>query len=119
MDELDWERWPNFTKAEMTCSCGCGRADMNPDFMDRLQAIRKRFGPLRVTSGFRCPDHPVEARKAKPGMHGRGRAVDVAVIGGARMELIRLALALGMRGFGFGRSFQHLDDRENYASWTY
>ena len=119
MTEWDTELTPNFTRDEMKCSCGCGRSDMDGDFMIKLQAIRDSFGPLRVTSAFRCENHPVEAVKERPGTHGQGRAVDVAVVGGARMALIRVAMGNGMRGFGFGKTFQHLDDRDKYQSWTY
>ena len=120
MTELDWDRWPNFSKEEMACSC-CGEAKMDPDFMDRLQSIRWYYGAMKITSAYRCPNHPAERKKKKPGtgMHSQGRAVDVASTGGSRMLLIQIALGQGMRGFGFGRTFQHLDDRENYASWTY
>lgn len=119
----DWHpsTTPNFSPSEMGCKCGkCdGSAKMDQAFMVKLQAIRDIVGPMTVTSGYRCPQHPVEARKATPGMHGRGRAVDIAMIGGKRMLLIRAAMINGMRGFGFGASFQHLDDRDDFASWTY
>ncbi len=55
---IDWDDYPNFVEAEFACKCGCGLADMDPDFMRRLQAIRDDFGrPMIITSGFRCPAH--------------------------------------------------------------
>lgn len=121
MTELDWSKYPNFTPKEMGCKCGnCdGSAHMDQVFMEKLQAIRDVVGPMSITSAYRCPLHPVEAKKAKPGMHGQGRAVDVAMVDGERMKLIRFAMVKGMRGFGFGKTFQHIDDRENFMSWTY
>ena len=37
---MDWSVYRNFRKDEFTCKCGCGRADMQPSFMGRLQALR-------------------------------------------------------------------------------
>lgn len=31
--------------------------------------------PMRVTSGYRHPTHPIEAKKAKPGEHASGLCV--------------------------------------------
>lgn len=118
---------PNFSRAELACKCGkCGgRADMDASTMDTLQALRERLGtPLTVTSGFRCPQHPVERRKASPGSHAAGRAVDIAVGSGRmRFMLLREAFALGFVGVGVSDSFIHLDtghpSAPRPASWTY
>ncbi|MHB0817715.1 D-Ala-D-Ala carboxypeptidase family metallohydrolase [Stutzerimonas stutzeri] len=96
--------WPNFSYAELRCKCGrCGStgAEMDAAFMDKLQQLRERFGQaMRLSSAYRCPAHPVEAKKAQPGEHCTGQAVDVAIQGGAALELLRLALELGFARIG-------------------
>jgi hypothetical protein len=79
---VDWSRYPNFKREEFTCRCGCGRNEMRPEFLERLQALRSVYGkPMAVTSGYRCPQHPKEAAKAQPGMHTTGLAADIGISG--------------------------------------
>ena len=109
--ELDWTRWPNFSESEMRCS-HTGRCEMDREFMDVLQAIRNEFGPMRVTSGYRHPTHPIEAKKAAPGEHTHGRCADIGVQGADAVRLIRIALKhgvvrIGVQQKGSGR-FIHL-----------
>lgn len=117
---LDWSRWPNFAEREFRCSCGCGRADMAPGFLDKLQAIRDRLGrPLIVNSGYRCPDYNMRiSTSGRGGPHTTGHAADIAAAG-ADAELVDgIAVELGITGRGVkqhgpwpGR-FLHLDDLE-------
>ena len=49
---------PNFSVNEIACKCGCGRHEMDGEFMRMLQTLRDEMqGPLKVSSGFRCEDH--------------------------------------------------------------
>ena len=59
----DWDRYPNFSRIEFACS-HTGECDMDAEFMDALQELRNQFGPMRITSGYRSPEHPIEKRKA-------------------------------------------------------
>ena len=110
----EW-RWKNFKPSDMTCK-ETGEVKYDPVFMDRLQALRDQFGkPMSISSGYRSPKHPIEARKAKPGSHASGRAVDVRVSGADALRLIELALGLGFTGIGVSQKagkpvFIHLDD---------
>ena len=98
---VDWSKYPNFTPAEFACR-HTGVALMQAEFMDRLQAIRTEYGrPLRITSGYRAPSHPAEARKGHAtGEHTLGTCADIAVQGADAVELIRIALAHGITRFG-------------------
>jgi uncharacterized protein YcbK (DUF882 family) len=112
-DNWPYERWPNFKSVELACSA-TGRCDMQPEFLDKLQRLRNELGPLRITSGYRSPQHPVELKKDVPGAHTYGRAVDVSISGVAAYELLALAKRIGFSGIGIqqrgdGR-FVHLDD---------
>ena len=49
---------PNFSVNEMTCKCGCGRHEMDGEFMRMLQTLRDEMqGPLKVSSCIRGKDH--------------------------------------------------------------
>ena len=110
---MDWRLYPNFTKAEFDCS-HCGKNEMTPEFLSKLQALRMAYGaPMRITSGFRCAQHPIEAKKIKPGAHASGCACDVAVDGQQAHKLLKLAFELGFTGIGVNQKtsgrFIHLD----------
>ena len=120
----DWSAYKHFTRGEFACKCGCGRADMQPLFMGRLQALRMIWGkPMIITSGYRCPDHPVEKAKASPGTHAQGIAADIGVSGADAVTLLRLALDANFTGIGVQQKgpgrFLHLDIREHPAIWSY
>jgi zinc D-Ala-D-Ala carboxypeptidase len=121
---MDWAAFKHFSPSEFACKCGCGRADMRPGFMGRLQALRLAYGkPMIVTSGFRCPNHPVEKAKAAPGAHAQGIAADIGVSGADALLLLRLALEANFQGIGVQQKgsgrFIHLDTREQPAIWSY
>ena len=52
---------PNFSRAEMSCRCGCGLDHMDEKFMKMLQQLRNQLGPLPVASGVRCEKHNHES----------------------------------------------------------
>jgi len=98
--------------------------------MITLEAIRKKCGfPFTITSAYRDPTHPIEAKKSKPGAHASGRAIDIAVRGDKALKLIRVAFEFGITGIGVqqkgGGRFIHLDDlglSEGFARpniWSY
>ena len=48
---------------------------MDPSFMITLEALRIKCDfPFTITSAYRDPTHPIEAKKTKPGTHSSGRA---------------------------------------------
>lgn len=129
MSELDWSRWPDFKRHEFACKCGCDRAEMDPAFMDWLQGLRTALGkPMIPTSGYRCPDHNAAvSTSGRDGPHVRGVAVDIKAAGPYAHELLRLAMARGVRGVGSGQGrpwdkrFLHLDlmDPDRPTIWGY
>ncbi len=106
--------WKYFTEDELKCSHS-GKCLMDPGFMLTLEAIRIKCDfPFTITSAYRDPTHPIEAKKAKPGTHASGRAVDIAVRGDKAIKLIKVAFEFGITGIGVqqkgGGRFIHLDD---------
>ena len=119
--------WDNFTDDELNCSC-CGEPNPNLEFielMDKVQEIRDELGfPLPITSGYRCPDHPIECKKDKFGHHTVA-AVDINVHHEQAVELLKAATAKGFTGIGISQTgaykkrFIHLDLREDPTVWSY
>lgn len=112
-----------FTEAEFACK-HCGEAKMDQEFVDRLNKLRESYGkPLKISSGYRCPQHPIEAKKTMSGMHSTGKAADVAIEGSEAVKLLALSLELGFSGIGVQQKgagrFLHLDTRDNPTIWSY
>lgn len=122
---MDWSKYPNFSKSEFDCK-HTGLNEMRPEFMDVLQSIRTEYGkPMTVTSGYRHPSHPVEAKKGHSnGEHTKGACADVACNNGAdRYRLIVIALKHGITRIGIAKTFLHLgiggDGLPNNVIWEY
>ena len=123
---MDWSKYLNFSEAELRCG-ETGECKMQADFMRRLQALREDYGkPMAITSGYRSPQHSIEASKAQPGTHARGIAVDVAVSGQDCYELMALAMKHGFTGIGVAQKgpgrFLHIDTFKGAARpnvWSY
>lgn len=119
--------YPNFTRKEMACQ-HCGAEGIKPALMDKLQELRNRYGkPMRITSAYRCPQHPIEAKKSSPGAHAFGLAADVGVEGMEAYKVLQIAFELGFTGIGVQQKgtgrFIHLDVRNGELSgptvWSY
>jgi zinc D-Ala-D-Ala carboxypeptidase len=124
---IDWGKYPNFTAKEMACQ-HCGADGIKPELMDKLQALRVKYGKaMRITSGYRCPQHPIEAKKSAPGAHALGIACDVGVEGAEAHKVLQLAFELGFTGIGVQQKgtgrFIHLDVRAGQLPgptvWSY
>lgn len=107
---MNWSNYPNFKKSEFDCK-HTGLNEMKPEFMEKLQQLRTAYGrPMHITSGYRHPTHPKEARKGHTnGEHTKGLCCDVAVTNSQdRFRLLKLAFELGFTRIGFHRGFIHL-----------
>ena len=95
---------------------------MKPEFLLKLDALRESCGlPFVITSGYRSPDHPIEAVKEIPGTHAQGIAADIKITNSAhRYTIIREALAHGFTGLGVAGDFIHVDTRGTVpVIWVY
>lgn len=116
MSEPNWAEYPNFSRHEFACQCGnCGLAEMRPELMEMLQAIRTEAGfSFPVTSGYRCPAHnQAVSSTGADGPHTTGLAVDIGVRGDQCFRVMELAFEAGFKGIGVnqkgGSRFLHLD----------
>ena len=99
-----------------------GENEMSIEFIERLDGLRSGCGfPFIVTSGYRSPNHSIEAKKEQPGQHAQGIAADIKVVGGAqRRLLVEKALEMGFTGVGVDKNFIHVDIRTTTpVLWVY
>ena len=115
---------PNFSRAELTCKCGCGRMEIPLEFVLMLERVRARVGfPMRISSGYRCPDYNERiSSTGRDGPHTKA-AVDVAVSGKDALRVLLAALREGFTGIGVQQKgtgrFIHLDRRVDPTIWSY
>lgn len=110
----------HFSENELRCKCGrCQRADMHPDFMKKLVALRVYLDfPFPLSSAFRCPEHNQRVSSTgAAGPHTTGRAVDITVRGEQAFQILAEAARFGFTGIGVAQKgstrFIHLDDLES------
>lgn len=105
----------------------CGNEGIKSSFTEKLDAIREECGfPFLISSGYRCSEHPIEAKKEKPGAHSTGHAADIAVTGEQAIRVLEIAIKHGIKRIGVnqkgGGRFIHLDtapDLPSPAIWSY
>lgn len=87
---VDHGAW--FARHELACRC-CGQALMDAQFIELLDALREDFGPIILSSAYRCPDYNAQVSSTgRDGPHTMGKAVDILVSGADAHRLLRLAL---------------------------
>ncbi len=102
-----------FKLSEFDCQ-QTGENLMSPEFLLMLDALRHECGfSFTITSGYRSPNHSIEAAKAKAGTHAQGIAADIATTDAhQRFVIVSNAVKLGFQGIGIARSFIHVDSRK-------
>lgn len=114
---VDW-RWPDFSPGEMS-SGGSGDTsgfNMDPDFMDVLQAVRVFVDkPFRINSAFRTPVWNRHVGGSKNSMHLKGRAADIHCPDDAfTAKLLQTVFNCDLiGGVGIYPTFVHIDDRSD------
>ena len=115
----------DFTSEDVACQY-TGENEISDRLLLKLDLLRARCGfPFVITSGYRSEDHPIEARKERPGTHAQGIAADIKVTDGIqRFKIVEEAIAMGFSGIGVARDFVHVDIRsldtsESPVMWTY
>lgn len=128
-------RYRYFEDWELGCRCDKCRDNpssdyMDPEFMRLVVQLREELGfAFPVTSAYRCPEHPAEAKKSSPGAHTSGKAIDIQLSGARAYRLLKAALEHGMVGVGLNQKgnhktrFVHLDMDVSQPNrpwvWTY
>jgi zinc D-Ala-D-Ala carboxypeptidase len=121
---MDWSLYPNFSPKEFTCKCGCGRVDMDEEFMAFLQDIRSDIGrKFTITSGYRCPAYEKNIGGSGKN-HPTGKAADIVAERSVMSRIVARSEAYGFTGVGVSLSgdgnFIHLDtSHKDLTVWSY
>ena len=104
---------------------GSGR-NMHEHTLLKLDQARHLFGaPMRITSGYRTPEHNRKVGGVENSAHTRGYAADISTAGMRERDVVRLIACLTKVGFdriGRGKTFVHVDDdpeKPSPAYWDY
>lgn len=112
----------NFSVWEFSCPC-CLVVIIKVEFVERLQKVRDKYGPLKINSGFRCEKHNKEVGGKPKSSHRKGWAADIACPNSySRFQLIRDLMEAGFKRIGIGRDFIHADedpDKPAELMWLY
>lgn len=70
----------NFSSNEFQCPCSkCTDQFIDQKLVDKLQQVRDTYGkPIKVNSGYRCPEHNAAVGGKIGSAHMSGLAVDIA-----------------------------------------
>lgn len=102
----------NFTWDEMACPC-CNECIMDVDFMYNLQKVRNDFGPMTVTSAYRCSKHNQKIGGSPNSQHKAGKAADIRVSDpNQKYKLVQIAMRNGFSNIGVYDRHVHIDTRE-------
>jgi len=112
---------PHFYDTEFACKC-CGQIGDQKQLMilvARLEMLRSKFNrPIKVISGYRCPDHNKKCGGALKSQHLLTQAADIQVDGISPERIARYAHGI-FNGIGLYDTFTHVDTRTKRASWDH
>ena len=112
-----------FKRKEFACRCGCGFDVVDAELLELLTMIREHYQrPVAILSGCRCLAHNTRVGGAKASQHMLGKAVDFNVVGvtpAEVQEFLNNTLPKDKYGVGYGKTFTHLDVRDNPARFHY
>lgn len=112
-----------FKRKEFACKCGCGFDAVDVELLELCTMIREHFGkPMTITSACRCESHNAKVGGAKSSQHKLGKAVDFQIRDVSPQEVqsvLDSMLPTNKYGLGYGKTFTHIDVRENGARFNY
>lgn len=102
----------------MACRCGCGLDTADAELIAILQAVRDKFGPVRITSGNRCHVHNEKEGGSKGSRHIRSRAADFIPLEAELKDVHRfIDDNYPNTGLGLYSGWIHVDSRGYKARW--
>lgn len=127
MTTINTKNFDPSTDPKLLCTCGhedCDQRSISQEHLDRVQQVRDVVGPLSVTSGGRCPNHPDEVHRTTPADHQKGQGIDVRCTGANRGNVVAAGIKAGCNAIGVAKTFVHLGHRSELPSdhltmWVY
>ena len=117
-----------FKPEEFYCKCGRVQCDASKtvsiQLLDKLDCMRESYGrAISVNSGLRCAYWNRKQGGVPGSEHETGEGADLACSdSNSRWKLITIALAVGFRRIGIGKTFLHVGvshTHEQDVVWTY
>ncbi len=116
----------HFSKEELACTCGCGKANATDKLLGMLEAARAIYGlPMKILSGTRCLAHNEAVGGKTSSAHLTGEAADIYCAASLnRFKMVNALLSAGFVriGIGFKGGFIHADVSETLPQemlWGY
>lgn len=120
----------HFDRREFTCKCGCGRSNINPNLITKLEELfaylaRTPTGCncIVITSGIRCPSYSVKVGGFASDAHTLSIAADIIVYKSDKTPYSPEAVAavaekVGFSGIGLMSGATHVDirNKNNYIN---
>lgn len=70
------------TRDDLRCDCGCGRAEVKQELIDKLNELQNLIGErLTIVDGYRCPEWNDRYPGYSDSGHKNGTDVDILVVG--------------------------------------
>ena len=111
-----------FSKDELRCKCGCGKYNIDDDFLEKLDTARGHSNYwYYITSGCRCKSHNEKVGGVDTSLHLKGEAVDIwANTDHKRYNIIQGLINAGFTHIGISSGgFVHVDASSRKAVWLY
>lgn len=88
-----WDKIQYFTREEFRCKCGGKYCDGFPAepkelLVRQADTLRKKVGPMQISSGLRCKTHNANVGGVSNSRHLSGKAMDFAVSGKSSSQLL-------------------------------
>lgn len=120
----------HFDRSEFTCKCGCGKSDISPDLVNKLEQIYAYFArtptgckSIIITSGLRCSAYSPKVGGYSNDAHTKGIAADIVVYKAdgtryAAEQIAAVAEKCGFSGIGLMNNACHVDirNKNNYVN---
>lgn len=107
-----------FDLNEFHCSCSrCSETFVDELLIDKLDKVRAEFGkPLKITSGYRCPEHNASSGGKSNSAHTSGMAADIRPVNNMSVEELDRLYEICLKHFdnignGINKGFIHVDSR--------
>lgn len=110
-----------FTEDELKCKCGCGKYNIDDDFLEKLDTAREHSNYIyQITSGCRCKPHNRKSGGVDTSLHVQGKAADIlANTDRKKFNIIEGLLVAGFTHIGIAKDFIHVDLSERKGIFLY
>ena len=72
-------------RTDLLCPCcGQGANQIQPQLLDGLKTLESEIGPVKISSGYRCPAHNKAIGGEPDSAHTKGYAIDVSCLADGR-----------------------------------